>query len=399
MLLGTLGAAVGSYVFQVVGGRALGADAFAPVSVMWTLLFLGLTVFLIPVEQLIIRRLTLAGGDAAALRHSWRVILLVLGAATLLAVGFAVTARDSLLDGDLGFAPVAAAMFPLHGFMLIARGFLAGRGRFVAYGGAVGLDAAGKAGGAILVAVAGLGPVALAWALTISPVLVLIVRPFREGSVPQVDSIASMLPRSDRHFMTGFLIATAASQAVLAAGPLVVGALGASGAAISVFFVTTTLFRGPMSASYNLLARILPGLTRRAVTGDHDAINRLVRDLAIAAAAGAAVIGLATAAVGPAVVETLYGSEFRPTAMLAGLAAAGVTVGIIGLGTTQVLVGRGDTDRMAVTWIVATAAAALTILAVRSDPTIRVAAGFMVGEAVALAGLTISALIPPRSGG
>ncbi len=161
-----------------------------------------------------------------------------------------------------------------------------------------------------------------------------------------------------------------------------------------MFFVTTTLFRGPMSASYNLLARILPGLTRRAAAGDHATINRLARRLAIVGALGAASVGTIAAVAGPPVVELLYGTEFRPSATLAALAAAGVIIGIIGLGTTQVLVGRGDTDRMAVTWLVALAAAALTIVVVGSDPAIRVAAGFLAGEAAALIGLTISVLVP-----
>ena len=396
MLLGTGVTIVGSYVFLLVGGRALGEDAFAPVTVMWTLLFLGLTVFLIPVEQFIIRKLTLGGGQASAVRGSWKLIGFVVVGASLLAVVFAFAARGSLLDDDLAFVPVAALMFPFHALLVISRGFLAGRGRFVAYGAAVALDSTGKAGGAIVVAIAGLGPVALVWALALSPILVLLVRPFRAVSSEEpVEPVAPVLPRSDRRFMVGFLVATAASQTVLAAGPLVVGALGASSAAISVFFVTTTLFRGPMSASYNLLARILPGLTRRAAAGDHDVINRVVRNFAIAGVLGAGVAGAVAALAGPSLVALLYGSGFRPAATLAALAAAGVIVGIVGLGITQVLVGRGETDRMAVAWLGAVAAAAIAIVVVQSDPTIRVVAGFLTGEVVALVGLTASALIRP----
>jgi O-antigen/teichoic acid export membrane protein len=396
MLIGTAATIVGSYVFLLVGGRALGEDAFAPVTVMWTLLFLGLTVFLIPIEQLIIRKLALGGGRASAVRASWKVIGVVVFGATFLAVGFTFAAQSSLLNDDLGFVPVAALLLPLHAFMLIGRGFLAGRGRFVAYGAVVGLDAFGKAAGAVIVAVLGLGPVALVWALALSPVLVLVVRPFRADSGGEVGEVLSPpLLRSDRRFMSGFLVATAASQTVLAAGPLVVGALGASSAAISVFFVTTTLFRGPMSASYNLLARFLPGLTRRAAAGEHETINRFTLNFAVAGMLGAGISAAAAAMAGPPVVALLYGSGFRPTATLAALAAAGVIVGIVGLGITQVLVGRGETDRMAAAWLVAVVAAAITIVVVQSDPTIRVAAGFFCGEVVALIGLTASTMIKP----
>jgi O-antigen/teichoic acid export membrane protein len=397
MVLGTVVSAVGAYAFQVVGSRSLGAVDFAPVSVMWTVLFLGFTVFLIPVEQMVIRRLTLASGRAGAVAGSWGVIAAVLAGAAVLAVGFTIVAGDSLLDGHGGFAPVAAVMFLSHGLYVLGRAFLAGRRRFTAYGVAVGLDSLGKVGGAVAVAVAGLGPVALSWALVASPVLVLLVRPFRRPV--EAHSVAS-LPRAgiDRRFMAGFLVATAASQTVLAAGPLVVGALGATSASISVFFVTTTLFRGPMSASYNLVARVLPFMTQRAAAGDHAVLGRLAMRFGAGGLVVAGVVGLGAAALGPGLVALLYGSDFRPSPTLAGLAAAGVVLGIIGLGTTQILVGRGATGRMAIVWLLAVAAAAVAIVVVPGDPTIRVAAGFFTGEAVALLGLTAAAVISPGRG-
>lgn len=36
MLAGSLVGAVGSYLFQLIGGRTLGTDAFAAISVLWT---------------------------------------------------------------------------------------------------------------------------------------------------------------------------------------------------------------------------------------------------------------------------------------------------------------------------------------------------------------------------
>ena len=152
---------------------------------------------------------------------------------------------------------------------------------------------------------------------------------------------------------------------------------------------------GPMSASYNLLARFLPELTRRAAAGDHDDINRMARNVALGGMLSAGVVGAGAAVAGPGLVEMLYGEGFRPTATLAGLAAAGVICGIVGLGVTQVLVGRGDTDRMALAWLTAVVAAAVAIVVVQSDASIRVGAGFLTGEVVALAGLTVSTLLKP----
>jgi O-antigen/teichoic acid export membrane protein len=392
MFVGTVVSAVGAYLFQVIGGRALGAEAFAPVSVMWTLLFLGFTVFILPVEQMVIRRLVLRHGSSRPLAGAGRVIVAVIGAATLVAVGFAVLARDSLLNGDPGYVPVAGAMFIVYGIFAVARGHLAGSHRFLEYGFVVGLDAIGKVVAAAVVAFAGWGPVALTWALIVSPLVVLVVRPFRRVSV--ADTGPESAPDTDTGFIGGFLIANAASQTVLAAGPLVVGALGSSAGAVSVFFVTTTLFRGPMSASYNLIARVLPVATRRAAAGEDSVLDRWVTRLLVGGLGLGVIVGAVGALFGPAVVGALYGLEFKPDAALAGLAAAGVIAGMAGLVTTQILVARGHTSLMAVVWLIALVVAALTMVLVPGSPSIRVAAAFCVSETAALAGLSAAALRP-----
>ncbi|MBP1633138.1 MAG: hypothetical protein H6Q11_1426 [Acidobacteria bacterium] len=68
---GTIVASLGSYLFQIIGARALadvgGPAAFDPVSALLTVHFLVFTVLLLPVEQFEIRRVTLdrTGGAAA----------------------------------------------------------------------------------------------------------------------------------------------------------------------------------------------------------------------------------------------------------------------------------------------------------------------------------------------
>jgi hypothetical protein len=72
-----------------------------------------------------------------------------------------------------------------------------------------------------------------------------------------------------------------------------------------------------------------------------------------------------------------------------------VVAGVGGLATTQILVARGHTGRLALVWLVAAAAAALTVLLIGGEPTVRVAVGFLVGEVAALIGLTVAALSGP----
>ena len=392
MFLGTIVSAVGAYLFQVIGGRALGAEAFAPVSVMWTVLFLGFTVFLLPVEQMVIRRLVLAQGRPRPLAGATGSIVAVIGGATAIAVGFAVFAKESMLAGEAGFVPVAGVMFICYGVFALGRGYLAGSHRYFEYGLVVALDAIGKVLGAAVVALAGWGPVALSWALILSPIVVFAVRPFR--SAPPTSRVGEQAPDSELRFIAGFLVANAASQTVLAAGPLVVGAVGASSAAISVFFVTTTLFRGPMSASYNLIARVLPAATRRAASGDDAVLDRWAWRILFGGLVIGVAVGLVGALLGPLVVGVLYGSEFTPDPWLAGFAAGGVIAGMAGLATTQILVARGDTGRMAAVWLGALTVAGITIAVTSADPSLRVAFAFCMGESVALIGLSAAALVP-----
>jgi O-antigen/teichoic acid export membrane protein len=304
-------------------------------------------------------------------------------------------ARDSLFGGSLAYVPVAAAMFPGHSLLIVGRGFLAGRRRFTAYGLVVGLDAVGKLLGASVVALAGLGPVALSWALVLPPVVVLLARPFAAVDTAEAPRRP---PTSDRWFVGGYVIAAAASQTILAAGPLVVAALGASPSEVSVFFVTTTLFRGPMTASYNMVARVLPGFTRLAAGGGDRELDHWAQRIGLGGLIGAAAAAILAAPIGPIIVAVLYGSDFRPPAMLASLAAAGVVAGMAGLGTMQILVARGATNRMAGVWLVSLAASAVAIVLAPGAPGIRVVAGFVTGEITALVGLSVAALLHREPG-
>jgi hypothetical protein len=395
MVGGAVASAVGAYLVQVIGGRALGAEAFAPVSVVWVMLFLGVTVFLIPVEQMVVRRVAIAGGRAGSVRDSLGAIVSVVVAVTVLAAVVALLLRRSLLADDIGYVVVIAAMFPSYGVHVVGRGVLAGRGQFGRYGLVIAGDACAKVIGTALVVILGGGGVALGWVLALSPLVIVLARPFR--SAPAENAIP-LDPGSDRRFLGGYLVAGAASQVILASGPLVLGALGASAASISVYFVTTTLFRGPLSVSYNLLARVLPSVVRRSATDDA-ALGTFIARTAVVGVAGAVAAGGLAVAAGPVVVAFLFGAEFRPPASVAGLAAAAVVLGLGALVVSQVLVARGHTGRLASVWLVALAGAAVGVIVSGGDPMMRVAVGFLVGEALALGGLSLAGRRPPSPPG
>jgi O-antigen/teichoic acid export membrane protein len=147
-------------------------------------------------------------------------------------------------------------------------------------------------------------------------------------------------------------------------------------------FQTFTLYRAPLTLIYNLQGRVLSLLVRH---GNGDAIKQLARRVLVVGVllvGGAAVVGFVA---GPGVVELLYGAEFRPVALVAALAAAGVIAAAVTQVLSQALVAAGSTGELAGAWIGGLVVGLATMLALPGTPDFRVAAGFVAGEVAALA--------------
>jgi O-antigen/teichoic acid export membrane protein len=133
---------------------------------------------------------------------------------------------------------------------------------------------------------------------------------------------------------------------------------------------------------YNLQGRVLSLLVRG---GDGDAIKRLARRLLGIGVVLVALAGLVGLAVGPKVVEVLYGAEFRPAMLVAALAAAGVIAAAVTQVLSQALVAAGSTGELAGAWIGGLLVGLATMVVLPGTPDFRVAAGFVAGEIAALA--------------
>jgi len=189
--------------------------------------------------------------------------------------------------------------------------------------------------------------------------------------------------------------ATAAAQTIVAAGPLVVAALGAGAAEVSVFFQTFLLLRAPLTVAYNLVSRILPPFTRLVEQGEAATIRRLVVGIGATGAALAAAGFGAGYAAGPALVQLLLGAEYRPGALLAALAASGAVLATMALFAQQMLIAMRATGRLAAAWLAGLAAAALSVAIGQAAPSLRVGWAFLIGEVLAFT-LLVSAGLARR---
>jgi len=375
MIGGSLIGALCAYLFQVVGGRTLGTEAFSPIAILWTVFFIAATVALIPLEQFVTREV---GRGRRVLIADRSVVTGVTVGTGLVLAAFVYFTRDGLFDGEPIFALQAFLLTVLFGFMQVGKGVLAGHRRFATYGSVLLLE--GLARLAAAVAFLSISPtaVSLGWAMVCAPLGIFLISPWRLDR----ETVAGVAPTSARGFLSSYAAGASASQLLLAGAPLGVAALGGGEALRSIMFQTFTLYRAPLTLIYNLQGRVLSLLVRH---GNREEIRQLARRLL-----GLGVILVVTAAAvgfvaGPKVVELLYGFEFRPLALVAALAAAGVIAAAVTQLLSQALVAGGSTGELAGAWIGGLVVGLATMLALPGSPDFRVAAGFVAGEIAALA--------------
>jgi lipopolysaccharide/colanic/teichoic acid biosynthesis glycosyltransferase len=391
---GSLVAGLAAYAYQFLGGRVLGAHAFAPVSVLLTIHFLTFIVILMPVEQLVVRRLTIDRARSGLPSQAWWLMAVTTAAATV----FAFVGVDHYLNGDGRFIVFTGFTVVVHALFAAARGHLAGWRRFKEYG--VTSAAASLVRLAVALAVSIVRPSAsgLALGLIAGPLIVMAWRPFRRVEVARAPLDPEAAGRlEDRGLLAGLVLAAAASQVLLLAGPLVVGALGGSTVEISVAYAVFTLGRAPLAFGYNLLARVLPPFTVMAATGDRRELRAWARGMAWAALALSGVAAALGWLIGPWSVRLAFGEGFSATPGVAAGVAFGVIFAGAGLFVGQILVARGRSLRLGVAWLVGIAAAGATVVALpRSGPVARVTVGFVVGEVLALLVLVAGAIAVDR---
>ena len=391
VVLGAGFAGIATYLFQIVGTRALGTEAYAPISVLWTIQYLVFAVGMVAVEAYITRATTLhpetLGRDERTVA-AW----LVAGAAIVGALTWAL--REQLFNGLDDLAATAALIVLAYGSYAVVRGRLAGTERFRPFGLVVFAEAAIRVVLAVVVVAISATTRSLAWILPVGPLVIAAWWALRgrHGRAHLAGAGGEQIGTTSG-FLAAATSANAIAQVLLAGGPLVLLPLGAGPVEVSIFFVTITAARTPVSfALGGLLGRILPPLTRMARAEDARGLRRVVLGV-VGVTAVAALLGAGGASViGDDIVALFFGEEFRPDRLFVTLAGAGVVMATGSLVLNQILVATHGERRLPAPWFAALVVAGLVIVVSGGSATDRVAAGFVAGEAVALLGLTIGAL-------
>jgi O-antigen/teichoic acid export membrane protein len=400
-----------TFAYFSLASHSLDEAEYGRITLLWSAVFITVSVLYRPVEQLLSR--TIADRDARGIAGSEH---LRVAATIQLALGvlFAVVAlalrgpiQDDLFGGSETLYWILIVTVLAYAASYFARGFLAGNHRFGLYGGLVLMEASSRCLFALAVAVGiAEGQTAVALGIAAAPIVSLAVVPWALGrrlragaaegepDTQALDAAARDEPSAREPeftlahgsgFAVSVLLIMLAEQTFLNAGPLLVEASeGARGAALAGFtFNVLLIARAPLQLFQAVQASILPHLTRLRASGETDPFRRSVNLTLAAIAAFAGCVALAMLAVGPFVMDLLFGGEFDYERGGLVLVSFGMGLYLAAATLNQALLAHGRAPQASAAWVACAAAFALfLLLADFDDRVLQVEIAFLGAAAV-----------------
>lgn len=378
--------AVASHVVDEVEAKRL--------DVLWSVMFVVISVIYRPIEQLLSRML--ARNRALGVHHhAVRTPLLIQGAFAAVFLACALALRDpledELFDGSDTLYWVFTAGTLFYAASYFARGWLAGHQRFGLYGGLVLMESISRFLFPLAVAVGiASGQEVVALGIAAAPALSLLVVPI---AFSRRDPPVGTAERASAGGSTRFAVAVAfvmlAEQTLLNAAVLTTEITARDAVLAGIVFNVFLITRAPLQLFQAVQTSLLPHLSGLEATAGHEAFARAVRVTVLAIGAFGLAVALGLLAIGPWVMSLVFGQEYDYGRV--GLALLGLGMGFHLMAGTfnQAKLARGQATRAAAAW---TAVAALfvvwTLLPVVDDPLLRAEVGYVVATG-ALAALLV----------
>jgi O-antigen/teichoic acid export membrane protein len=376
-----------TFAYFALASHTLPENEYGRITVLWSAVFITVSVLYRPVEQLLSR--TIADRDARGVHGGEH---LRVAATIQLALGalFAVVAlvlrnpiQDDLLGGSSTLYWILIATVLAYAASYFARGFLAGHHRFGLYGGLVLMEASSRFLFALAVAVGiAEGQDVVALGMTAAPIVSLAVVPWalgprlRGAHGPEPEPVGpeeAVEPQFTLAHGSGFAVAVLlimlSEQTFLNAGPLLVEASdGARGAALAGFtFNVLLIARAPLQLFQAVQTSILPHLTRLRAIGESDPFRRSVNLTLLAIAGFAACVALVMLAFGPALMDLVFGGDFDYERGGLVLVSVGMGLYLSAATLNQALLAHGRAPHAAAAWALCAAGFALFLVLVDFD--------------------------------
>jgi O-antigen/teichoic acid export membrane protein len=388
-----------TFAYFSLASHSLSEVDYKGISVLWSVLFLIISIIYRPVEQLLSR--TIATRRAQGIQgHPLRVPLTIQAsaAAVFLVVALALRGpiQDDVFDGSAELYWVLVVAVLAYAASYFARGWLAGHEKFGLYGGLVLLESCSRCLFALVVAIgiaSGQGTVALG--IAAAPLVSLAVIPWAIGAREAPSDRGSL--REGAGFAGAVLVIMAAEQALLNGPVVVVDATAANAALAGFVFNVLLITRAPLQLFQAIQTSLLPHLSGLAATDSGEAFRHAIRVtvLAIAGFAGAVALGLAL--IGPWAMDLLFGGDFDYGR--AGLVLIGLGMGFhLCAGTlNQAALARGRAAYAAAAWLGSAAVFLVWLLpSPLDDPLLEVEIGYCATAALLAGSLWLIERGAPR---
>ncbi len=376
-----------TFAFFSIASHVLSADAAERVDVLWSVMFVVISVIYRPVEQLLSR--TIAERRAHGhTEHPLRVPIAIQAGFALAFLAVALALRTELIENVFG--GYSALYYVLlvgtlaYAGSYFARGWLAGHEYFALYGGLVLMEASSRICFALAVALGiASGQTAVALGIAAAPLLSLVVVPAafaRRGrerheatgpiTVDEADAALAgpgtegvqetaahgelSLRRGGRFalWVSGIMLS---EQTLLNAAVLTVYATS-SQALAGIVFNVMLIARAPLQLFQAIQTSLLPHLTGLEAKEGHAAFARAIRLTVLAIAAFATAVALGLLLVGPFVMSHLFGQHYAYNRFGLALIGLGMGTHLASGALNQAALARNRARAAATCWMIAAVA-------------------------------------------
>jgi O-antigen/teichoic acid export membrane protein len=357
-----------TYLYFAIASHELSKDQYGQVAVLWSAVFIVVSVLQRPVEQLLSRTISENLAHDVPIRHTVRV------AATIqfcVAVGFDIVAlalrtpiQDHLLDGNSTLYWIGVTAITAYGASYFARGFLAGSHRLTIYALQIISESVARTAfpAAVALGIAS-GQTAVALGIVAAPTLSLIVVPFAffrrfggaepaaASETPQADAPTDefTLARGGRFAAAVFLIMLS-EQTFLNAG--VLSTKGTAGAAAAGYvFNILMIARAPLQLFQAVQTSLLPHLTTLGSRGEEKDFRASIRVTLLAIAGFAGLVALALLIAGPQLMQIAFGKKHDYVRSDLVVVAIGMGLYLSAATLNQAALARGQVRRASFCWV------------------------------------------------
>jgi O-antigen/teichoic acid export membrane protein len=411
--IGIASTGVLTFAYFSIASHVLGEVEAKRVDLLWSIMFVIISVIYRPIEQLLSR--TIADRRARGhVQHSVRVPIAIQAGFALTFLVVALALREELIDNVFGHYSAMYYVLVVgtlaYAASYFARGWLAGHEYFGLFGALVLMESVSRLCFAVAAAL-GItsGQTAVALGIAAAPFVSLVVVPAafarRSGESsdpdkpqgapeleeleaalagPGTEGVEEAVASDELSLRRGSSFAFAVSgvmlseQTLLNAAVLTVDITSVNLALAGIVFNVLLIARAPLQLFQAIQTSLLPHLTGLEVTEGHEAFARAIRVtvLAIAAFAGAVALGLL--AIGPPVMKVLFGQSFEYGRVGLALIGLGMGMHLTSGALNQAALARNQARTAAICWIVAAVGfVAWMLLPLVSEELLRTEIGYL----------------------